>query len=56
MRKRVLFICAILLAAMVNAQEFVTYKEAKDPVKVSERSKVAWKEAKKIEAQWVSAD
>ena len=41
---------------MVNAQEFVTYKEAKDPVKVSERSKVAWKEAKKIEAQWVSAD
>lgn len=56
MRKRVLFICAILLAAMVNAQEFVTYKEAKDPVKVSERSKVAWKEAKKMEAQWVSAD
>ena len=56
MRKRVLFICTILLAAMVNAQEFVTYKEAKDPVKVSERSKVAWKEAKKIEAQWVSAD
>lgn len=41
---------------MVNAQEFVTYKEAKDPVKVSERSKVAWKEAKKMEAQWVSAD
>ena len=56
MRKRVLFICTILLAAMVNAQEFVTYKEAKDPVKVSERSKVAWKEAKKMEAQWVSAD
>ena len=43
-------------AAMVNAQEFVTYKEAKDPVKVSERSKAAWKEAKKMEAQWVSAD
>ena len=41
---------------MVNAQEFVTYKEAKDPVKVSERSKAAWKEAKKMEAQWVSAD
>ena len=41
---------------MVNAQEFVTYKEAKDPVKVSERSKIAWKEAKKMEAQWVSAD
>lgn len=56
MRKRVVFICTILLAAMVNAQEFVTYKEAKDPVKVSERSKVAWKEAKKMEAQWVSAD
>ena len=46
----------MLLAAMVNAQEFVTYKEAKDPVKVSERSKAAWKEAKKMEAQWVSAD
>ena len=43
-------------AAMVNAQQFVTYKEAKDPVKVSERSKAAWKEAKKMEAQWVSAD
>lgn len=56
MRKRVVFICTILLAAMVNAQEFVTYKEAKDPVKVSERSKIAWKEAKKMEAQWVSAD
>ena len=56
MRKRVVFICTILLAAMVNAQEFVTYKEAKDPVKVSERSKVAWKEVKKMEAQWVSAD
>ena len=43
-------------AAMANAQEFVTYKEAKDPVKVSERSKAAWKEARKMEAQWVSAD
>ena len=58
MKKRLFFICTMLLASasMVNAQEFVTYKEAKDPVKVSERSKAAWKEAKKMEAQWVSAD
>ncbi len=58
MRKRFVFICTMLLAsaAMVNAQQLVTYKEAKDPVKVSERSKAAWKEAKKMEAQWVSAD
>ena len=44
MKKRLVFICTMLLAsaAMVNAQEFVTYKEAKDPVKVSERSKAAW--------------
>ena len=58
MKKRLVLICTMLLAsaAMVNAQQFVTYKEAKDPVKVSERSKAAWKEAKKMEAQWVSAD
>ena len=58
MKKRLVFICTMLLAsaAMVNAQEFVTYKEAKDPVKVSERSKAAWQTTKKMEAQWVSAD
>lgn len=58
MKKRVFLMCAAFAAAIgyATAQEFVTYKEAKDPIKVSERSKAAWKEAGKLNAQWVSAD
>ncbi len=35
---------------------FVTYKEAEDPVAVSERSQAAWSEVGKLEAVWASAD
>ena len=35
---------------------FVTYKEADDPVAVSERSLAAWPQVGKLEAVWASAD
>ena len=49
----------VLLAASVlsaNAQKFVTFKEAADPVPVSQRSQVAWNTVGKVQAQWVSAE
>lgn len=47
---------SLFLGSLACAQEFVTYKEAKDPIKVSDRSKALWKQAGKLNAQWVSAD
>ena len=53
----------IILGALLSinclgsqAQQFQTYKEAKDPVPMSERSIEAWKTVGKLQAQWVSAD
>lgn len=56
--KSFLLTAALFVSAAfcVQAQKFVTYKEAKDPVPVSERSVAAWKEVGKLQAQWVSAD
>lgn len=53
------FLSLVLLAASVfsaNAQKFVTFKEAADPVPVSQRSQAAWNTVGKVQAQWVSAD
>lgn len=56
--KRYILSAAFLVSAVVcaNAQKFVTYKEAADPVPVSERSLAAWETVGKLKAQWVSAD
>lgn len=56
MRKTAILLISLFLGSLVCAQEFVTYKEAKDPIKVSDRSKTLWKQAGKLNAQWVSAD
>lgn len=45
-----------LRAPQDRPQQFHTYKEAKDPVPMSERSIEAWKTVGKLQAQWVSAD
>ena len=50
----VIFFAASAICA--NAQKFVTYKEAADPVPVSARSVAAWQTVGKLQAQWVSAD
>ena len=56
MRKTAILLISLFLGSLACAQEFVTYKEAKDPIKVSDRSKALWKQAGKLNAQWVSAD
>ena len=58
MNAKVFLACASLAiaAGCAGSQEFVTYEEAQDPVAVSERSVAAWKDAGKLQAQWVSAD
>ena len=51
---------SVLLFAMAsctaNVQKVETYREADDPVPVSERSAQAWPSEGKLQAQWVSAD
>lgn len=55
--KTVLIMIVLFAHALcANAQEFSTYKEAKDPVPVSQESLAAWKTVGKLQAQWVSAD
>ena len=49
-------IVLVSVAFYANAQKVVTYKEAADPVPVSERSIAAWETVGKLKAQWVSAD
>ena len=57
MKIKVLSIACLLASAVyANAQKFVTYKEAADPVPVSERSVAEWGNVGKLKAQWVSAD
>lgn len=57
MKTKVLSLALLLASAVyANAQKFVTYKEAADPVPVSERSVALWGNVGKLKAQWVSAD
>ena len=57
MKTRILSVVLFAASAIcANAQKFVTYKEAVDPVPVSERSVAAWTTVGKLQAQWVSAD
>lgn len=56
---KTIILSSVLLVASVfsaDAQKFVTYKEAADPVPLSQRSQAAWDAAGKAQAQWVSAD
>lgn len=46
----------IMCISNSHAQKFVTYREAKDPVTVSQRSQKEWQTVGKLEAQWVSVD
>lgn len=56
MRSTLITVAFLAYALCADAQGFVTYKEAKDPVPVSQESLAAWKTAGKLQAQWVSAD
>ena len=57
MRRYILSVIVLTgVAFYANAQKVVTYKEAADPVPVSERSIAAWETVGKLKAQWVSAD
>ena len=56
MRPTLITVAFLAYALCADAQGFVTYKEAKDPVPVSQESLAAWKTAGKLQAQWVSAD
>ena len=44
------------VSCMSEANQFVTYTEADDPMPVSERSMAAWKSVGQLEATWASAD
>lgn len=56
MKFRLLSIVLLAAAFNANAQKFITYKEAADPVPVSEASAKAWTTVGKLQAQWVSPD
>lgn len=47
---------ALLLAIDSNAQQSVTFEEAKDPVPVTAWSSARWGSVGKLQAQWVSSD
>ncbi len=46
----------ILASCTSGSDEFVTFREADDPVTVSAKSAAAWKTAGRLEATWASAD
>ena len=52
MRPTLITVAFLAYALCADAQGFVTYKEAKDPVPVSQESLAAWKTAGKLQAQW----
>lgn len=50
------FALPLMMACSNDAEQFVTFEEADDPVAVSERSQAAWNQVGKLEAVWASAD
>ncbi len=54
--KSLVFTVLLLAAFNARAQKFVTYREAADPVPVSQASVKAWTTVGRLQAQWVSAD
>ena len=52
----ILTLASVSALVACRTDAFVTYKEADDPVAVSDRSKAAWVNIGKLEAVWASAD